>query len=154
MAEENVQQQDAEITEEALPQTFDREERHDDETGGKEPETPDRSLNLVIPSMVAQFAFGSPPTSSLPPGVAASPESEEAQQYVNYTAPILDMIDFHLCLGPIGHISPTARLVIGGVVLIGGVVAMKLPAIRQKKKEKEEKEEHHEKDRSDNPGTG
>jgi len=138
-----------EIIEETLPPISEQETPRSPE---EDQDEGDRSMNIIIPSMVGQFAFGSPPTSALPPGVAASPQSEQAQQYVNHTAPILDMIDFHRCLGPMAHISPMARLIIGGMILIGGVVIMKLPVIKQKKKEKEEK--NNEKDQSDASGTG
>ena len=131
------------IREETLPPTPEHEEPKE-----AQDEKPDRRMNVFIPSMVGQFTFGSPPTSALPPGVAATPQSEESQKYVNNTAPILDMIDFHLCLGPMAHISPTARLIIGAVVLIGGVVVVKLPVIKQKKKEKKDED-----DKPNAPGT-
>jgi len=139
MAEETKSESVAEeeIREETLSPTV----TEIDEQKDAQEEQPDRSMNFLIPSMVGQFAFGSPPTSALPEGAIATPQSEESQRYVNNTAPVLEMIDFHLCLGPMAHISPTARLIIGGVVLIGGVIVLKLPVIKQKNKDKKEKKD-------------
>ena len=114
-----------------------------------EGETADRKLNVIIPSMVGQIAFGSAPSSALPPGIPPSAKSEQAQQYVNTTAPILDMMNFHECLGPMTYISPTARLIIGGVILIGGVVVMKLPQMKKQKEKKEQKEKRDAEDKPD-----
>jgi len=130
-----------EITAELLPPTFDQQEDQDAETGEKDSRTPDRNLNVVIPTIVAQVAFGSFPTSSLPDGIPPSPQSDQAERYVQFTAPILELIDFHECLGGMEEISRTGRLIIGGLVLVGGVVAMKLPERTQRKKQEKEKED-------------
>ena len=48
-------------------------------------------------------------------------------------APILDLIEFHKCLGPMGDLPPTVRLIIGSAAIIGGVVLIKVGQGRKKK---------------------
>jgi hypothetical protein len=71
-------------------------------------EEADPKLNLIIPTIVAQFLFKKDPAGGT--------------EYVEMTVPILDAIDFHRSLGGLARLSPTTRLVIGCVVLVGGAV--------------------------------
>jgi len=91
---------------------------------------PDRKLNVILPTVIAQVAFRPMPEAE--GGKPLTPE-EMAKQYVSFTAPILDMIEFHTCLGIIGELSPTVRLIIGVVVLAGGILLVQPP--KPKKKE-------------------
>ena len=93
---------------------------------------PDRNLNVVLPSIIAQVAFRAKPEAE--GGKPLTPK-EMADHYVGFTAPILDMIEFHTCLGVIGELSPTVRLIIGVVVLAGGVLLVQPPKPQKKKEE-------------------
>jgi hypothetical protein len=90
---------------------------------------PDRQLNVILPSVIAQVAFRAKPEAE--GGKPLTPE-EMAQQYVSFTSPILDMVEFHTCLGVIGELSPTVRLIIGVVVLAGGILLVQPPKPKDK----------------------
>jgi len=90
------------------------------------PEELDRNLNYQIPYAVGQIAWPN--------------EAELAQRYVNTTGPILNLIDFHTCLGPMGQLPPTARLIIGCAAIIGGVVMIKVGQARKEKDEQRQKQ--------------
>ena len=78
-----------------------------------EPEKePDPGFNFQIPIAVARIAWPH--------------DTVAADQYVNTVAPILDLIEFHKCLGPMGDLPPTVRLIIGSAAIIGGVVLIKV----------------------------
>ena len=83
---------------------------------------PDRSINRVIPTLISSVVFA--PSASGGDGKPLSPE-ELGKQYVAFTAPVLDMIEFHTCLGAVGELSQTTRLIIGLGVLVGGALVMK-----------------------------
>lgn len=78
----------------------------------------DAGLNYAIPIAVSRICWPHDPA--------------EGDKYVQSTAPILDLIEFHKCLGPMGDLPPVARLIIGAAVIVGGVVVIK---IGQQKKE-------------------
>ncbi len=69
-------------------------------------------LNFEIPIAVARICWPHDPAAG--------------DAYVQSTAPILDLIEFHKCLGPMGDLPPTARLIIGAAVIVGGVVVIKI----------------------------
>lgn len=99
-----------------------------------EPPTPDRSINQIIPTLIANVLFA--PSKETGDGKPLTPE-QLGKQYVAFTAPVLDMIEFHKCLGAVGELSQTTRLVIGIGVLAGGLIFLRPPK-QQRKKEKSE----------------
>lgn len=94
---------------------------------------PGPEINRVITTMIAGIAFRETPQRE--DGKPPSPK-ELAAQYVQFTTPILDMIEFHQCLDVVGTLSKNARLGIGVGVLVLGLVLYRLPLSRAKKKEK------------------
>lgn len=108
------------------PETIEEEEL----PGGPEPieeEGPavsdERILNKVIPSVIAQVAFA-PAVTTGADGKPPDPQ-QLAAQYVAMTSQVLDLIDFHECLGGVGELSKTTRLIIGVATLAGGVFLMR-----------------------------
>lgn len=97
------------------------------------PQKSDPRVNVVLPSLIASTIFRSAPTSSLPSGALPTPASERAQGYVNLTVPVLEMVEFHECLGVIGELSPTVRLIIGTATL-GIAAAIMMPRVKKSKK--------------------
>jgi len=97
--------------------------------GGEDQFTPEpelqgnpRLLNKVIPSVIAQVVFA--PAAVAADGAPPDPQ-QLAAQYVAMTSQILDLVDFQDCLGGMGELSKTTRLIIGVVALAGGVFLMK-----------------------------
>jgi len=91
-------------------------------TPSPEPEGDPRLLNKVIPTVIAQVVFA--PTAAAANGAPPDPQ-QLAAQYVAMTSQILDLVEFHECLGAMGELSKTTRLIIGVVALAGGIFLMK-----------------------------
>lgn len=106
--------------------------------GGEEEEisgAPGPEINRVITTMIAGIAFRETPQRE--DGKPPSPK-ELAAQYVQFTTPILDMIEFQQCLDAVGTLSKNARLGIGVGVLVLGLIMYRLPLSRAKKEKKSE----------------
>lgn len=84
---------------------------------------PDRQLNYSIPIAVAKISWPHDPAM--------------ADNYVQTTAPLLDLIEFHKCLKGMGDLPPMVRLALGLAVITGGVVVMKVTQQKQKKEPRE-----------------
>ena len=127
---------DEETHEEEIPQ---EEEIHEEEIPqeeiGPEEETGEedlRKMNTIIPTMIAHVVFGPTMQAS---GEPASPDDLK-RAYISFTAPILDMIDFHTCLSFMGELSPKVRLIIGVITLGAGIVLFK-PRVKKEPKKDE-----------------
>ena len=91
-----------------------------------------RLLNKVLPSVIAQVVFT--PTAATGPDGAPPDPKQLAAQYVAMTSQILDLVEFHTCLGGMGELSKTTRLIIGVVALAGGVLLMRPKKPRTKRR--------------------
>lgn len=96
-----------------------------------EPEGDPRLLNKVIPTVIAQVVFA--PTAAGGSDGAPPDPQQLAAQYVAMTSQILDLVEFHTCLGGMGELSKTTRLIIGVVALAGGVLLMRPKKPRMKR---------------------
>jgi len=83
----------------------------------------DPRINEVVPKLVGSVAFPKEP--------------DLKKQYVDQTTPILEILSFHTCCGPVATLSPGVRLIASLVAIVGGVVLIKV----EHRKEKEESEE-------------
>jgi hypothetical protein len=118
------------MPEEELPplEGFEGMEGGEEEISG----APGPEINRVITTMIAGIAFRETPQRE--DGKPPSPK-ELAAQYVEFTTPILDMIEFQQCLDAVGTLSKNARLGIGVGVLVLGLILYRLPLSKKKKKE-------------------
>jgi len=107
--------------------------------GPEEPpqqEADPRVLNRVIPTVIAQVVFAS----SAVAADGSPPDPQQlAAQYVAMTSQILDLVDFQDCLGGMGELSKTTRLIIGIVSLVGGVFLMKPKSPKRPRKDSNER---------------
>jgi len=71
---------------------------------------PDRSMNMLLPSMIGGMAFRDPQLTAA---------------YVQRTAPWLDMVDFHTCLGGLERMSKGMKWAVALTALLGSLWLMK-----------------------------